>query len=582
MLLIDKTLLRLAKGLWGWIFAILAVRLLALAAITHFSATISSLIGDLVHASASSEQIRGAILTSLGIAALILAFDLAKGELEYRCTASARVLLRRQIFAKVTELDAGRIERLGPVSAITTSVDAVESIQIYYSQYLPGLLYSISAPFYLFFRLQRVNLTVALILGIAGLLLLPLNNAFRSRIEETRKSYWGSMEDMTAYYLENLRGIQTIKLFGQEETRTRVLAEKSYAFKEWILEFMSINFTSFLATEGVINLALVLGTLACASLLAKGALSISSALLLLMLGFTFFNSFRELLQTTHYAITAVAAADKVEEVLDIDTSRPYDTAAPRDPREFEGLRMEDVSLAYEGRGFALKGVSMEIPKGKVTAIAGLSGCGKSTSAAVFMKFLDPAEGRVYIEGSDYVSLTPRQLRSRVILVPQSVYIFSGTLRDNLLAAAPDASDEELMQALEEVSLADWVRSLPDGLSSDTGDAGSKLSGGQRQKIGIARALLKKAEYIIFDEATSSVDPKSEQDIWSCIRKLALTRTLIIISHRLSTIRWADRIYVMEAGEVTACGTHEELMEKSGLYRSLVCQQQALEGGMSHE
>ena len=389
MLLINKTLLRLAKGLWGWIAAITAVRLFSLAAVTHFAASISALLGGMVYASVSPAQAGSAILSALGIAGLILLFDLLKGELEYRCTAGARVLLRDQIFSKVVALDAGRIEALGPVSAITASVDAVESMQIYYSQYLPGLLYSLTAPVYLYFRLRSVNHTAALILGLGAILLLPLNNAFRSKIEEKRRDYWGSMEDLTAYYLESLRGIQTIKLFGREKDRTEVLTKKSYAFREWILEFMSINFTSFLATEGVINLSIVCAVFACASLLMKNALSLENALLFTMLGFTFFNSFRELLQTTHNAITAVAAADKVEQVLDIDTSRPYDADAPADPKNFRGLRMEGVSCAYEGRGTALKNVSMEFAKGRVTAIAGLSGCGKSTSAAILMKFFDP-------------------------------------------------------------------------------------------------------------------------------------------------------------------------------------------------
>ena len=162
------------------------------------------------------------------------------------------------------------------------------------------------------------------------------------------------------------------------------------------------------------------------------------------------------------------------------------------------------------------------------------------------------------------------------MVPQSVSLFSGTIADNLRIAAPGCSDEELLKALEQVRLKAWVLAQPQGLDSDVGDAGARLSGGQRQKIGIARALLSKAEYIIFDEATSSVDMDSEREIWNCIHELSESRTLILISHRLSSIRDADCICVLSGGGVQQCGVHAQLMEQSGLYRRLVEEQEALE------
>ena len=180
-----------------------------------------------------------------------------------------------------------------------------------------------------------------------------------------------------------------------------------------------------------------------------------------------------------------------------------------------------------------------------------------------------------MDGKDYLSMTPQELRRHIAMVPQQVSIFSGTIRDNLLLADPDADEAALLEALDEAGLGSFVDSLDKGLDAPVGNAGAALSGGQRQKIGIARALLSRAEYLIFDEATSSVDPESEREIWDTIGNLAHTRTLIIISHRMSTVRSADCIYVMEKGRVVQQGSHDELMKQGGLYAQLVTRQQEM-------
>ena len=181
-----------------------------------------------------------------------------------------------------------------------------------------------------------------------------------------------------------------------------------------------------------------------------------------------------------------------------------------------------------------------------------------------------------MDGKDYLSMKPEELRKHIAMVPQQVNLFSGTIRDNLLMAAPNASDAQLMEALKEAGLGKFMAAIENGLDYDVGNAGASLSGGQRQKMGIARALLSNAEYMIFDEATSSVDPESEQEIWDTIGNLAHTRTLIIISHRMSTVRGADCIYVLEKGAVAQSGAHDELLRRGGLYRELVVRQQAME------
>ena len=576
MLLLNRTLIKMAKGLWGWIVGIAALKMVTLMGTAAFARIISGFLGNVDSPSLSWQQARSAIFSAFVAALAMLLAELLTGEAEYRCTAKARQSLRTQIFSNVLELDVGNVEKIGPVSAITSSVDGVEAMQIYYSKYLPGLLYCLCAPIYLFFQMRTASLPVAAMLFVISMGLMPLNNVFRKHIEKLKTEYWSSMEDLTGYYLESVQGLTTLKLYGQDERRTAVLKEKSFAFNRKIMEVMRVNFSSFLLTDGLIYGSVVAATAIVGSQLALGRVTFSAALMVLLLSFGFFGSVRQLMNATHSALAGVSAAEKVSTLLQIDTTRPYDPKAPREPNAFDGIRLENVSYSYEGRKSALRNVSLTVPRGKITALVGLSGCGKSTVAGLLMRFFDPATGKITMEGQDYISFTPEELRRRIIMVPQSVSLFSGTLAENLRIAAPQATDEELWEALEQVRLKDWALAQPAGLETDVGDGGGKLSGGQRQKIGIARALLCQAEYIIFDEATSSVDIESEQEIWSCMDELAATRTLIIISHRLSTIRGADVIYVLAGGQIAQQGDHHQLMERQGLYRQLVEEQAALE------
>lgn len=576
MLLMNKTLIKLARGLWGWILAIAAVSFLTLIGTTALAEIVGGFLGDLFDPETILGNEWSAVSAALLVSVFTFAAQLVKGLLEYKTAAKARGSMRAQIFSKVLELDAGGIEKIGPVSAITASVDAVEQMQGYFSTYLPSLIISVVSPVYLFFHLKDISTPIAVLLLIVSLVLLPLNNVFRKKIEQLRKGYWRSLDDMTGYYMDSLRGLTTLKLFDRDQEHSRVLGEKADVLNKNINKFMKINFTSFLVTELLIYATVVAAVIDCAMRLGQGSISISQALVMLMLSYSYFSSAKQLMSASHGALTAISAADKVEEILNTDTTRPYNPSLPADPQKFDGIRMEHVSYGYEGRNRALSDVSLEIPKGSVVALVGMSGCGKSTTASLLMRFCDPKSGHIFMEGKDYLSMKPEELRKHIAMVPQQVNLFSGTIRDNLLMAAPNASDAQLMEALKEAGLGKFMAAIENGLDYDVGNAGASLSGGQRQKMGIARALLSNAEYMIFDEATSSVDPESEQEIWDTIGNLAHIRTLIIISHRMSTVRGADCIYVLEKGTVAQSGAHDELLKRGGLYRELAVRQQAME------
>lgn len=576
MLLLNKTLLRLARGLWQWILAIAAVSFLTLVGTTALAEIVSQFMGSLFEPQVVLSTVKSAVGAAFLASVFTFLAQLVKGLIEYKTAAKARSTMRKTIFSKVMELDAGGIEKIGPTSAITAAVDAVEQMQAYFSSYLPSLIFSVIAPIYLFFHLKNISLIVAVLLLFVSLILFPLHNVFRGKIEALRKTYWRSLDDMTGYYMDGLRGLTTLKLFDRDREHSRVLGEKADVLNKNINAFMKINFTSFLVTELLIYAAITVSLVICITGMRNGDITIAQALTVLMLSYSYFSAIRQLMSASHSALTAISAAGKVEEILQTDTSRPYNPELPADPEHFDGIRMEHVSYGYEGRSRALQDVSLTIPRGSSVALVGLSGCGKSTAASLLMRFCDPDQGTIFIEGKEYRSVTPQQLRTNIAMVPQQVNLFSGTIRENLLLADPNANDEKLKEALSEAGLGSFLKTLPKGLDSDVGNAGAALSGGQRQKMGIARALLSEAQYMIFDEATSSVDPQSEREIWETIGRLSKTRTLIIISHRMSTIQNANCIYVLEKGVVAQRGSHAELMQQGGLYRELVTRQQAME------
>ena len=574
MLLLDKTLLKMTKGLWVWIISLVVIRVCSLVMITNFASNISYFLGNMMSPTFTHDEIRNVVIQIIIVSILIFGFQLIQGELEYRAQAAARSSIRQKLFTKTMSLDAGYIEKIGPNSAITSAVDGVEQMQVYFSVYLPSLIFSVIAPVYLFTKIYPSSFFIACILLVVSFVLLPLHNVFRYRIEKLRKSYWKSLEDMTGYYLDSIRGLSTLKLFDQSDKHAEVLGEKADYLNRQINEFMKVNFTSFLVTEGIIYITLFLCVFIAINGFVNKTMDLSGVLMILLLGYSYFGSIRQLMSATHDALTAVSAATRAEEILAVESEKIRQNK--KQDSYQEGILLKDVSFSYEGRKEVLQNINIKIEKSKTTALVGLSGCGKSTIASMLMKFIYPSSGAIYLNGKDYACMNREEIAKYIVMVPQTVSLFNDTIRNNLLLANPFASDEQLWQVLHEVSLDKHIQKMSDGLDTMVSEFGSNLSGGQKQMMGIARALLTDAEYIIFDEATSAVDPESEKIIWDCINKLSKKRTLIIISHRLSAIRNADQIIVLRAGAVEEIGNHDELMKNHGLYRDLVEEQNKLE------
>jgi ATP-binding cassette, subfamily B, bacterial MsbA len=265
---------------------------------------------------------------------------------------------------------------------------------------------------------------------------------------------------------------------------------------------------------------------------------------------------------------ADAAAARIFEVMD---TQPHIRNAP-DAVSLNGikghLKFEDVRFAYNENNEVLKGVSIELKPGQVVALAGESGSGKSTVAALVPRLYDPVEGKVTLDGHDLRGVTLESLRENIGAVPQETTLFHGSIRDNIAYGKPDASDEEIVEAAKKANADEFIRALPDGYNTPIGERGSKLSGGQRQRIAIARALLRNPKILILDEATASLDSKTEAAVQEALETLMAGRTTLVIAHRFSTIQNADCIYVMDKGRIIESGTHDDLLARGGTYFNL--------------
>lgn len=566
MLLLDKFLLNYSKKVWVRILIIVLLRLITLVGMTKFAIMLAKALAN-IH----DGNIYNLIGMSMLVSLVILISSLLQGELEYQVQAKIRRLLREEIVQKLLVLDCGQIEKIGPTASITASLDAVEMALPYITTYIPSLLFSCLAPVYLFLEIQKDSLWIASLLFVVAWILLPLHNVFRRKIEKIRRKYWQSLESMARVYLDGLRGMTTLKIFNQVINHKNKLQKYATALSHDINTFMKINFTSFLVTEAIMYTCLFVVIISS----LKINISLAKKLSFLLMGYAYFASIRTLMTATHEALTALSAAQKIQWILEQRTERKYMFSKSLAQK---GLFFKDVSFNYPNGKDVVKNLSFHLKPNEVLALVGLSGCGKSTIASLMMRFLDPSSGNIYLDGCNYKMLLEEDLRQKIVMVPQTVHIFAGTVRDNLQMANKRKTDDELWAILVKVKLADFIKNLKGGLDAQLSENGASLSGGQKQKIGLARALLSDASYLIFDEATSAVDPQNEDEIWKTIHAMFHTKTMLIISHRLSTIKKADRILVLKDGLIQEEGSHEELMKKGAFYAYLVNEQQRLERG----
>lgn len=575
-MMINKRLMGIVSDTKKYIAVNVILQWISLVANIVMMTAITRLLAELFTKTAEDRLLMKTIVTA--VIAMVVRFvcTTASARMSYLSSKAVKQVLREKIYQKLLRLGAAYNEKVQTSEVVQMAVEGVEQLETYFGAYLPQFFYAMLAPLTLFLYLGTVNFTCAIVLLICVPLIPVAIIAVQKWAKKLLSGYWGQYTALGDIFLENLQGLTTLKIYQADAFKNQEMNEQSEKFRVITMKVLSMQLNSIFVMDFIAYGGAALGVILAVTRFAAGEVSLAGCLLIIMLSADFFIPMRQLGSFFHIAMNGMAASDKIFRLLDLPEPEEKMEEYPKEG----GLRLADLGFSYEENREILHGVNMEFPKGSFTAIVGESGCGKSTIAAILMGRNRGYTGSVTVgEGSATERLlseiAEESLMKHHTYISHQSYLFKGTVRDNLLMGRPDATDTELWQVLERVNLSGFLKGEK-GLDTPLAEKAGNLSGGQCQRLALARALLHDSPVYIFDEATSNIDVESEDDILKEIHALAKSRTVILISHRLANVVKADRIYVMEQGRVKEYGKHQELLEQAGIYAKLWNVQQRLE------
>ena len=514
-----------------------------------------------------------AVFSVIAIMAVAVRFFCAIGASRMGFLSSKKVkkALREAIYTKLLKLGAAYKEQIKTSEIVQVAVEGVDQLETYFGAYLPQFFYAMLAPLTLFLVLLRVNIPSAVVLFVCVPLIPAAIAAVQTWAKKLLSKYWGQYTALGDTFLENLQGLTTLKIYQADAFKNKEMNEESEKFRKITMKVLTMQLNSITIMDIIAYGGAALGVFFSVTQYQKGGVDLAGALLVILLSADFFIPMRQLGSFFHIAMNGMAASEKIFRFLELPEAPKK---AAKFPRNAE-IVCENLRFSYEAGREILKGMDLRIPRGRFVAIAGESGCGKSTVASILMGRNRGYKGTIRIGDIELSDIAESSLMQNITYISHNSYLFKGTIRENLLMGNPNATEDEMWAVLEQTNLAAFLRN-EEGLDTKLAEKASNLSGGQCQRLALASALLHDCRLYIFDEATSNIDVESENDIMEQILLLAKKKSVLLISHRLANITKADMIYAMEQGEVKECGTHEELLRKNGLYQKMWTTQQRLE------
>ena len=568
--MIDKELLSLLGGNRKYIAYSVIAMIFGLFANTAVTACICYAIGLAADGAAASSYVAPALIAALCIA---LRFCITKATNEFKNALGAHVKkdLRHRAYDKMLRLGVRSSDSATMAGMTQVGVEGIEQLDLYYSTYLPQFFYSMIAPFILFAICAPIDWRTAVML-IVCVPLIPISIVAVSKYaKRIFAKYWGKYTSMGDVFLDSVQGLKELKIFKADARKHEQINASAEDFRKITMKVLVMQ----LASTTIMDLVAYGGAGAGIALAVSGVMNGADpikALFLVLIAVEFFLPLRSLGSAFHVAMNGASAGRKILEILQAKEPEWGDGDIDDTTAQLRG-----VTFSYDGKRDVLKDVTMSFPRVGMTAIVGESGCGKSTVVNLLSGAYRPSEGEVLAGGKKLSEISRAGWYSHLAIVSYNSYIFNESVRDNFKLARPDVSDEEIYAALEQVRLAEFVKS-GGGLDKVIAEDGDNISGGQKQRLALAVALVADKEIYAFDEATSNIDGDSEAIIMDNIRKLSKAKNVIVISHRLANVVPADNIYFMSDGEVKESGTHDELIAKDGEYARLFNAQKALEEG----